>query len=191
MAGAGRIDAITGPMFSGKTNRLLDAARAAREAGGHMALFRPQVDTRHPPPVAVSHTGRWHVARTIRDAEELLAAAGGETLVGVDEGQFFDAAIVDVLDALRGAGAQVTVAGLELDFRREPFGPMPAVLEIADSVARLEAVCHLCGRPAEFTQRLRNGVAVLAEEPVVVVGGAELYEARCAACFGKPARSVA
>jgi thymidine kinase len=166
-------------MFSGKSDELIARVRRAQNA----AVFKPAVDTRHPPDRVVSHSGASIPARAVESTAELLAAARGAPLVAVDEVQFFDEGLVDAIELLRGDGGDVVAAGLDLDFRREPFATTRGLAGVADRVVRLEAVCGRCGRPATVTQRLVNGRPAPLGEPVVRIGDDELYEPRCDECW--------
>jgi thymidine kinase len=175
----GSFTLFVGPMFSGKTDALIDAFRA--EPTG--VAFKPAADTRHAVDRIVSHSGESIPAVAVHDAAELLSAPGVSTRLFVDEVQFFDPSIVSVVRELRDAGVSVTAAGLNLDFRREPFDVTSSLAGLADELRLFSAVCLSCGRPAQFTQRLLNGVPASLDEPVLRVGDEELYEPRCAACW--------
>jgi thymidine kinase len=169
-------------MFSGKTEELLRRIKRARLARQSVLLFKPRVDNRYDEVKVVSHEGLNADALPVASAEELFglaaaAAAPGTAVVGIDEVQFFDARIVDVADALASRGVRVIAAGLDQDWRGHPFGPMPALLSIAEYVTKLHAVCARCGGAATRSQRL------VAAEGQLFVGGAAEYEARCRACF--------
>jgi thymidine kinase len=170
------LEVIAGPMFSGKTDELL-----RRVAGG--VLVKPRVDDRHATPEVVSHTGARAPALVVASSRELAAAVAGAPLVGVDEGQFFDEGLARSARSLADGGARVVVAALDRDFRGEPFAVAAALLELADRADVLVATCGRCGAPATLTQRLRAGVPVPLDDPVVRVGGAELYEPRCERCW--------
>jgi thymidine kinase len=159
-------------MFSGKTDELL-----RRAAGG--SLVKPHVDDRHDVAEIVAHSGARAPARVVRSSAELPSGA----LVGIDEGQFFDAGLPVAAAALSRAGVHVVVAALDRDFRGELFGVTAALLERADRVELLRAVCGRCGAPATLTQRLRAGFPVPLDDPVVRVGGSELYGPRCERCW--------
>jgi thymidine kinase len=169
---------IAGPMFSGKTDELL--RRAARGV-----LLKPRVDDRHAVPEIVSHSGARAPALVVTGSAEIPAAAGGAALVGIDEGQFFDVGLVDVASALSAAGARVLVATLDRDFRAEPFAVSAGLMGIADRVDLLQAVCGRCGAGATLTQRFVEGSPAPLDDPVVRVGGAELYEPRCERCWAE------
>lgn len=169
-------------MFSGKTDALVRRAEAAREAGLRIVVAKPRVDTRHPPDVLVAHSGRSIDAVAVASSADLLAAARGAEAVFVDEVQFFAADVADAIESLRGHAA-VSAAGLDTDFRREPFATTQLLAEAADRVERLQAECGRCGRPATVTQRLVNGRPAALDDPVVRIGDVDLYEPRCDACW--------
>ena len=166
-------------MFSGKTDELIARVRGVPNA----AVFKPSVDTRHPPDRIVSHSGASIPARAVESSAELTAAARSAPLVAVDEVQFFDDELLDAVDLLRADGSDVVAAGLDLDFRREPFATTRRLAAAADRVARLEGRCGRCGRPATVTQRLVNGRPARLDDPVVRIGDEELYEPRCEECW--------
>lgn len=182
----GRIEVITGSMFSGKTEELLRRLRRAEIAGQDVAVFTPAMDDRYGETVVGSHAGReWEA--TVVDGEgegpwEALSHLNGETVVAFDEANFFDRTLVDVATDLAGRGRRVVVSGLDKTFRGEPFEPLPELLAYADFVDKLRAICVECGDPATMTQRLVDGEPAHVDDPTIVVGAEEAYEARCRAC---------
>jgi thymidine kinase len=174
-------------MFSGKTEELLRRLKRARLAKQNVQLFKPRLDDRYDAVKVVSHEGIAADAMPVANAEELLEQARGggargakgtlAAVIGIDEVQFFDARIVPVAQALADAGVRVIAAGLDQDYRGEPFGPMGPLLAVAEYVTKLHAVCAVCGAHASRSQRL------VAREGQLFVGGAAAYEARCRACF--------
>jgi thymidine kinase len=178
--GTGTIEVITGSMFSGKTDELIRRLRRARIARQHIQVFKPSIDVRYEKGKVTSHAGTEFEATPVESAGEVPALVQkGTTVVALDEAQFFDAAIVPVVQQLADRGLRVIVAGLDMDFRGEPFGPMPALMAQAELVDKLHAICMVCGESATRTQRLINGRPAHYHDPVVVVGASELYEARC------------
>jgi thymidine kinase len=178
----GTLELLCGPMFSGKTDELIRRVRAARADGRRAIVLKPAIDDRHPRDVVVSHSGESVDAVAIA-GDELLAAVGDAEVVFVDEVQFFDAALAEAVELLRARGSDVVAAGLDLDFRREPF---PTTRRLADAAARVERFrgrCGRCGRPATVTQRLVNGHPASLDDPVVRIGDEELYEPRCEDCW--------
>ena len=174
----GSLEVVCGSMFSGKTEELLRRIKRARLAKQRTQLFKPRVDDRYDAVKVVTHEGANADALPVATAQELEAAVTADVaVVGVDEVQFFDASIVDALDRLANRGKRVIVAGLDQDYRGRPFGPVPALMAIAEYVTKLHAVCARCGAEACRSQRL------VAQEAQLFVGGAAAYEARCRACF--------
>ena len=181
----GWIEVIAGPMFSGKSEELIRRVKRVMIAGQKVRVFKPRLDDRYHKTDVVSHDGQRVEAEPVADAAELLArveANGPVQVVAVDEAQFFDAALPDALERLADQGVRVIVVGLDLDFRGEPFGPMPQLLARAEFVEKLSAVCVRCGRSATRTQRLIDGEPARASDPVILVGAKEAYEPRCRGC---------
>ncbi|MEO7109239.1 MAG: thymidine kinase [Polyangiaceae bacterium] len=176
--GGGCIEVVCGSMFSGKTEELLRRIKRARLAKQVVQLFKPKVDDRYDAVKVVSHEGMNADASPVTDAKELLLRVRRESVVvGIDEVQFFDQAIVSVVESLADRGVRVIVAGLDQDSRGQPFGPMPQLMATAEYVTKLHAVCVSCGGQASRSQRL------VANEGQLFVGGAAAYEARCRRCF--------
>ncbi len=180
----GWIEVITGSMFSGKSEELIRRLRRAIIARQRVQVFKPQLDDRFAANQVVSHS-RWRLeAERVARAAEILERLDARTeVVGVDEAQFFDADLVRVCNHLADLGKRVIVAGLDMDFRGAPFGPMPELMAVAEEVEKMHAICARCGAPAAYTQRLTQA------QEQVVVGAADIYEARCRRCFepGGPA----
>jgi thymidine kinase len=174
----GVLEVVCGSMFSGKTEELLRRMKRAKLAKQRTQLFKPRVDDRYDAVKVVTHEGANADALPVATAAELVASVTADVaVVGVDEVQFFDASIVEALDLLADRGKRVIVAGLDQDYRGRPFGPVPALMAIAEYVTKLHAVCAQCGAEASRSQRL------VAQEAQLFVGGAAAYEARCRACF--------
>jgi len=174
----GHVEAITGGMFSGKSEELVRRLRRAAIARQAVQVFKPEADTRHHPGRLVTRDKRELEAVSVRDSAELRERVEAEVqVVGIDEAQFFDAGLARVVAELADAGVRVIVAGLDLDYRRRPFGPMPEILAAAEYVDKMHAVCVRCGAPACYSQRLAGGGEQLE------VGDADLYEARCRSCY--------
>lgn len=185
----GSIEVITGSMFSGKTEELIRRLRRARIAKQSVQVFKPSIDNRYSLEKVKSHAGSEFEATPITTATEVLSGLRAETtVVGLDEAQFFDPAVHEVCAILAGRGIRVIIAGLDQDFRGEPFGPMPHLLAIAEQVDKLHAICAECGGEASRTQRLINGQPASYDDPVVVVGASEMYEARCREHHAVPRR---
>ncbi len=176
----GQIEVICGSMFCGKTEELIRRVRRALIARQTVQVFKPSIDDRFGVESVTSHTGQTIMALPVADSSTLLANLDGETtVVAIDEAQFFDTAILDVVSELVGRGLRVIVAGLDMDFRGEPFGAMPQLLSVADEVTKLHAICVICGESAYLTQRLVNGEPARYDDPIVLIGASERYEARC------------
>ena len=173
----GWIEVITGGMFSGKSEELIRRLRRAEIARQRIQVFIPALDTRFDPRRLMSRDNRAFDALVVESATALGSLVDEDTrVVGIDEVQFFDAAIVEVCSALADAGRRVIVAGLDQDYQRRPFGPMPALLAVAELVSKMHAVCVQCGAPAHFSQRLVGG-----NEQIEV--GDYTYDARCRRCY--------
>jgi thymidine kinase len=176
----GTLEVITGSMFCGKTDELIRRLRRATIARQKVQVFKPALDDRYSVEKVTSHAGSEYDALPIRSAEEILEFLNGDTtVIAIDEAQFFDEKLVEVATELANQGMRVIVAGLDTDFRSEPFGPMPVLMAKAERVDKLHAICMVCGEPASKTQRLVNNEPAHYDDPVVIVGASELYEARC------------
>jgi thymidine kinase len=176
----GSIEVIVGSMFSGKTDELIRRLRRATIARQKVQVFKPAVDNRYGETKVTSHAGSDFDAAPIQSALDVLAKLEeGTTVVAIDEAQFFDSDITNVVQKLADKGIRVIVAGLDTDFRGEPFGPMPVIMAQAERVDKLHAICMVCGEEASRTQRLVNGKPARYNDPVVIIGASELYEARC------------
>lgn len=177
---AGSIEVITGSMFCGKTEELIRRLRRASIARQKVQVFKPIIDNRYAEEKVTSHAGHNFDALPIQGASEILKRVDDDTtVVAIDEAQFFDDEIISITQNLAGRDIRVIVAGLDMDFRGEPFGPMPALMAQAERVDKLHAICMVCGELASRTQRLVNGHPARYDDPVVIVGASELYEARC------------
>jgi thymidine kinase len=176
----GSVEVVCGSMFSGKTDELIRRLRRAMIARQKVQVFKPAIDVRYAIEKVTSHAGADFDAIPVEKAEDILTSLDADTtVVGVDEAQFFDNGILEVTTRLAERGIRVLVAGLDQDFRGEPFGPMPMLMAKAEHVDKLQAICMVCGEPASRTQRLVNGKPARFNDPVVIVGASELYEARC------------
>ena len=183
----GWIEVICGSMFSGKTEELIRRTRRAQIARQKVQVFKPRLDDRYQFERVASHTGMHLDAIVVGGAREIpQLVAPDTTVIVIDEGQFFDWTIADVCDFLADNGRRVIIAGLDLDFRGEPFGPMPLLMAQAERVDKLQAICVVCGAPASRTQRLINGQPASYDDPVIMVGADEVYEARCRHCHQAP-----
>ena len=178
----GWIEVVCGPMFSGKSEEMIRRLRRAEIAGQRVVIFKPRIDDRYDASDVVSHAGIRMRAVPVGCVAEIVELARGHEVVGIDEVQFFEHEIVGAALALAAGGARVVAAGLDQDFRRLPFGPMPELLAHAEFVDKLQAVCHRCGGPATTTQRLVDGQPAPYSGATIVVGANEQYEARCRDC---------
>ncbi len=185
----GWIEVICGSMFSGKTEELIRRVRRAEIARQKVQVFKPKLDDRYVASHVSSHDGGHREAEVIERAREILDRLNPDTtVVAIDEAQFFDWQVADVARILADRGLRVIITGLDLDFRGEPFGPMPLLMAEAEMVDKLHAICVQCGAPASRTQRLINGQPANYHDPVILVGASEVYEARCRNCHQAPGR---
>lgn len=186
----GYIEVISGCMFAGKTEELIRRIKTLEFAKKNVLVFKPAVDNRYSNTKVVSHAGSSVESIVVPDARSILDFVKDDTdVVAIDEIQFFDEDVLLVCDYLARKGLRVMAAGLDTDFRAEPFGVMPRLITDAEFVTKLTAVCMKCGAPATRTQRLVNGKPAQYSDPIIMVGAAEAYEARCRHCHevvGKP-----
>lgn len=183
----GHIEVICGSMFSGKTEELIRRVRRAQIARQKVQVFKPSLDTRYTMEHIASHNGLRVEAVPVDGVERITALLAEDTdVVAIDEAQFFDQEIVDLCEGLADRGIRVIVTGLDMDFRGQPFGPVPALMARAEQVDKLRAICVRCGRAASRTQRLIDGKPASYDDPVILVGAAETYEARCRHCHEVP-----
>jgi thymidine kinase len=176
----GWIEVVCGCMFSGKTEELIRRSRRAEIAKQKVAIFKPRIDNRYSAEHIVSHSEQSLTSRVVDDASEILDLCKDAQVVGIDEGQFFKANLVDVCEDLANQGKRVIVAGLDQDYRGKPFEPMPQLLAVAEYITKTLAICVVCGNPADRTQRKTH------QADRVVVGAKDIYEARCRHCFEPP-----
>lgn len=181
----GSLEVVCGPMFSGKSEELMRRLRRAKIARQNIITFKHFYDDRHSITCVVSHDGNTLEAAPLQNMNDLLALVtlNQSTVVGIDEVQFFPNEIISVVSQLVHQGKRVIVAGLDLDFRGVPFGCMPILMAIADKVTKLQAICTECGTDAHFTQRLVNGKPAKYDDPIILIGAQEAYEARCRGCY--------
>lgn len=176
----GWIEVVCGSMFSGKSEELIRRVKRAQFAKQKIIVFKPEIDARYSKEEVVSHNGTKVIAIPVPSSKHIREFdKTGYEIIAIDEVQFFDEGIVETVIELANEGFRVILAGLDQDFRGEPFGPMPQLLAIAEHITKLQAVCMVCGSPASRTQRLVNGKPAGYDDPVVLVGAAESYEARC------------
>lgn len=173
----GSIEVITGSMFSGKTEELIRRLRRAQFAGLKVEIFKPSIDKRYSETRVVSHDEKSISSTPVENASSILLLSAGCDVIGIDEAQFFDASIVDVCTAIADSGTRIVVAGLDMDFMGRPFGPMPALLAIAEYVTKVHAICTRCGNLAHISYRKSS------EEKQVLLGEKDIYEPLCRRCF--------
>lgn len=177
---SGRVEVICGGMFSGKTEELIRRVRRAQIARLTAQVFKPAMDTRYQIERVTSHDGKDFDALPCASSAHIMAALSPETtVVAIDEAQFFDNDLLDVVESLATRDVRIIVAGLDMDFRGDPFGPIPTLMCRAEEVIKLHAICVVCGEEASRTQRLVNGQPARYDDPVILVGAAESYEPRC------------
>ena len=180
---SGWIEVVCGSMFSGKTEELIRRVRRAQIARQQVQVFKPAMDTRCARRKVASHNGMQVEAVPVESTVRLRALIEpGTTVVAIDEAQFFDDQVVVLCEELADQGTRVIVAGLDMDFRGEPFGPVPTLMARAERVDKLQAICVVCGGPASRTQRLINDQPAAYDDPVILVGASEVYQARCRGC---------
>ena len=175
----GWIEVICGSMFSGKTEELIRRLKRVIIAEQSVEIFKPARDTRYSIDEVVSHDARSIKSRSVNHSSEILEVADHIDVIGIDEAQFFDDSLLAVCEALALRGHRVIVAGLDMDFRGQPFGPMPGLLAVAEYVTKLHAICQHCGKLATHTYRLTS------DAETVVLGEKDIYEARCRHCFNE------
>lgn len=180
MKQSGWLEIICGSMFSGKSEELIRRVRRANFAKQEVKVFKPVIDNRYSEESVVSHNGTAVICKPIASSVEIFEYITEKTdVIAVDEVQFFDQEIIDVLTLLANQGYRVIAAGLDQDFRGEPFSVVPTLMSLAESVTKLQAVCSVCGSPASRTQRLINGKPASYDDPIILVGASESYEPRC------------
>ena len=175
----GSIEVITGSMFSGKTEELIRRLRRAQFAGLKVEIFKPSLDNRYSETKIVSHDEKSINSTPVDNPSAILLLSGGVDVIGIDEVQFFDNSIVDVCNRLADDGQRILIAGLDMDFMGNPFGPMPALLSIAEYITKVHAICMRCGNLAQYSFRKSE------EEQVVLLGEKNLYEPLCRSCYNQ------
>jgi thymidine kinase len=174
----GWIEVICGPMFSGKSEELIRRLRRAMIARKRVEVFKPAIDDRYSADEIVSHGDSRMTSVVVKDAQDIMTRIDWRTeVIGIDEGNFMGPKLVDVAQNLADSGKQVIIAGLDTDYMGRPFAPVPELLALAESITKTLAICVRCGNPAKHTQRLRGS------DDLIVVGAADMYEARCRRCF--------
>ncbi|MGG1572936.1 thymidine kinase [Fictibacillus sp. NRS-1165] len=185
----GWVEVICGSMFSGKSEELIRRVRRAKYGKLEVQVFKPLIDDRYSEESVVSHNGNAVIAQPVGKSVDILKNVSPDTeVVAIDEVQFFDEDVISVVQELADHGIRVIVAGLDQDFRGEPFGPMPKLMALAESVTKLHAICMVCGSPASRTQRLIDGKPASYDDPIILVGASESYEPRCRHCHEVPGK---
>lgn len=180
----GKLTVVCGSMYAGKSEELIRLARRSLYAKKRVQVFKPSIDDRYHQTMVVSHQGVQHEADTAKNVQELRSKVKKDTQVLlIEEVQFFDPKIVDLCVEMADRGIDVICAGLDQDFRRQPFGPMPELMAAADEVIKLRAICMKCGAAASHTYRMVDGKPAHWDDPIVLIGATESYEARCRNCF--------
>lgn len=184
---SGRLEVVVGSMFSGKTEELMSRLKRAEYAKKKVLTIKHQIDNRKSYSCIVSHNGREREAFPLSNCDDglsvLLELAKDADVIGIDEIQFFPEGTIAAIQKLVEHGKRVIVAGLDMDFRGEPFGIVPILMALADEVVKKRAICVSCGEEANFTQRLIDGEPARRGDPIILVGGEECYEARCRSCY--------
>lgn len=175
----GSIEVIAGSMFSGKTEELIRRLRRAMFAGLKVEIFKPSLDTRYSEVRLVSHDEKSIISTPVENASSILLLASGVEVVGIDEAQFFDGSLVEVCTKLADAGTRVIVAGLDMDFAGNPFGPMPALMAVAEYISKVHAICVRCGNLANYSYRK------VKDDKLVMLGEKDIYEPICRSCYIK------
>lgn len=176
----GSIEVVCGSMFSGKTEELIRRLRRAQIARLNVEIFKPSTDTRYAENDVVSHNQNTIPCTPVENSSAILLLGSNVQVVGIDEAQFFDDELPNVCNVLANRGVRVIVAGLDMDFKGKPFGPMPAIMAMAESVTKVHAVCVQCGNPALYSYRLVH------DDSRVLLGEKESYEPRCRSCYQQP-----
>ncbi|SER63264.1 thymidine kinase [Salisediminibacterium halotolerans] len=183
----GWIEVVCGSMFSGKSEELIRRVRRASFGRQKIQVFKPEIDDRYANEEIVSHNGAKVYAEPVADAVAVLERVESNTqVVAIDEVQFFDPNVIDLATKLADDGVRVIVAGLDQDFRGEPFGVVPHLMALAETITKLQAICLSCGSPASRTQRLIDGRPASYDDPIILVGASEAYEPRCRHCHEVP-----
>jgi thymidine kinase len=175
----GSIEVITGSMFSGKTEELIRRLRRAQFAGQKVEIFKPSLDKRYSETRVVSHDDKSIISTPVDNASAILLLAGDVEVVGIDEAQFFDDSIIEVCNALADNGVRIVIAGLDMDFMGKPFGPVPALLAVAEYVTKVHAICMRCGNLAQYSFRKSE------DSQVVLLGEKNFYEPLCRNCYNE------
>ncbi|MFV0269377.1 MAG: thymidine kinase [Draconibacterium sp.] len=175
----GTIEVVAGSMFSGKTEELIRRLKRAKIARQKVEIFKPSLDVRYSVSEVVSHDENTIRSTPVENSANILLLSGDVDVIGIDEAQFFDNGLVDVVIKLADMGIRVIIAGLDMDFKGKPFGPIPGLMAVADYVTKVHAICVRCGSIAQFSHRLSE------KEQVVLLGEKDIYEPLCRSCYNK------
>ena len=178
-SGQGWIEVITGSMFSGKTEELIRRLKRARIARQEVEIFKPRIEVRYSEEEVVSHDENAIQSTPVDSSANILLLASGVEVVGIDEAQFFDDGLLDVCNQLADKGIRVIIAGLDMDYKGLPFGPMPGLMAVAEYVTKVHAICVRCGSLANYTHRTSE------EKKLIVLGETDIYEPLCRICYAK------
>ncbi|WP_347840053.1 thymidine kinase [uncultured Draconibacterium sp.] len=179
----GTIEVVAGSMFSGKTEELIRRLKRAKIAKQKVEIYKPMVDVRYSDTEVVSHDENSIRSTPVENSANILLLAGDVDVIGIDEAQFFDKGLIDVVNQLADMGIRVIVAGLDMDFKGKPFGPIPGLMAVADYITKVHAICVRCGSIAQFSHRLSE------KEQVVLLGEKDIYEPLCRRCYTKATRA--
>ncbi|WP_297096773.1 thymidine kinase [uncultured Draconibacterium sp.] len=175
----GTIEVVAGSMFSGKTEELIRRLKRAKIAKQKVEIYKPMVDIRYSETEVVSHDENAIHSTPVENSANILLLAGDVDVIGIDEAQFFDKGLIEVVNQLANMGIRVIVAGLDMDFKGVPFGPIPGLMAVADYITKVHAICVRCGSIAQFSHRLSE------KEQVVLLGEKDIYEPLCRSCYNK------
>lgn len=178
----GTIEVVAGSMFSGKTEELIRRLKRAKIAKQKVEIYKPMIDIRYSDTEVVSHDENAIRSTPVENSANILLLAGDVDVIGIDEAQFFDKGLINVVNQLANRGIRVIVAGLDMDFKGEPFGPIPGLMAVADYITKVHAICVRCGSIAQFSHRLSE------KEQVVLLGEKDIYEPLCRSCYNKANR---
>ncbi|HYQ57988.1 MAG TPA: thymidine kinase [Draconibacterium sp.] len=178
----GTIEVVTGSMFSGKTEELIRRLKRAKIARQKLEIYKPMLDVRYSETDLVSHDENAIRSTPVENSSNILLLAGDIDVIGIDEAQFFDKGLIDVAIKLANMGIRVIIAGLDMDFKGKPFGPIPELMAVADYITKVHAICVRCGSIAQFSHRLSE------KEQVVLLGEKDIYEPLCRTCYNKATR---
>lgn len=178
----GSIEVIAGSMFSGKTEELIRRLKRAKIARLKVEIFKPAIDKRYSVAEVVSHDENSILSTPVESSGNIMLLTGDVDVIGIDEAQFFDSGLIDVSIALANMGVRVIIAGLDMDFKGKPFGPIPGLMAVADHITKVHAICMRCGDVAQFSHRFSSA------EKLVLLGEKDEYEPLCRSCFTKATR---